>query len=292
MRTGFVAALALALLTASLSAETKSASPTPTAPARQLFGSAATPAPLAARSIGTYVRGCLAGAVALPVDGKTWQVMRLSRNRNWGHPRLVQFLERFAARVPEVAGWPGILVGDLTQPRGGPMLSGHASHQIGLDADIWLTPMPDRRLTREEREQMSAINLVAEDWNDVDPKVWTRQHTAVIRAAAMDSTVERVLVNAAIKKALCREAGKDRAWLAKVRPWYGHNYHMHIRIGCPPDSKECKGQDPVPTGDGCGRELDWWFSAEARKPRVLKGPLREMKLSELPPSCRQVLVAP
>jgi len=104
-------------------------------PARFLFGAKPEPAPLPARSLGAYSRGCLAGGVALPVDGPSWQVMRLSRNRNWGHPSLVDYLERLAADAPGL-GWPGLLVGDLAQPRGGPMLTGHASHQIGLDGDI------------------------------------------------------------------------------------------------------------------------------------------------------------
>ena len=86
---------------------------------------------------------------ALPINGETWQVMRLSRNRNWAHPDLVALLERLAAKARKDAGWPGILVGDMSQPRGGPMLTGHASHQVGLDADIWLTPMPNRQLSRE-----------------------------------------------------------------------------------------------------------------------------------------------
>jgi len=47
----------------------------------------------------------------------------------------------------------------------------------------------------------------------------------VIRAAAQEPRVERIFVNAAIKKALCREAKGDRSWLAKMRPWYGHDYH-------------------------------------------------------------------
>ena len=115
-----------------------------------------------ARSIGFYTRGCLAGGVALPINGKTWQVMRLSRNRNWGHPDLVAFMERLAEKVPKVSNWPGLLVGDMAQARGGPMLTGHTSHQVGLDADIWLTPMPKSQLSREEREEMSATNVVAE----------------------------------------------------------------------------------------------------------------------------------
>ena len=135
----------------------------PATPAKELFGRRSMPAPVEARVIGFYSKGCLAGAKALPINGKTWQVMRLSRNRNWGHPSLVQFLERLADTGPKV-GWRGLLVGDLSQARGGPMLTGHSSHQIGLDADIWLTPMPDRELTPREREEMSATVMVARRW--------------------------------------------------------------------------------------------------------------------------------
>ena len=61
-------------------------------------------------------------------------------------------MERLAAKVPKVSNWPGLLVGDMAQARGGPMLTGHASHQVGLDADIWLTPMPqDTALARGAR---------------------------------------------------------------------------------------------------------------------------------------------
>ncbi|OYY82945.1 MAG: penicillin-insensitive murein endopeptidase, partial [Rhizobiales bacterium 35-66-30] len=205
-------------------------------PARELFGAASGPAPLAARAVGFYSKGCLAGGAALPVTGATWQVMRLSRNRNWGHPDLIDFLERFAAVVPQVSNWRGILVGDMAQPRGGPMRTGHASHQVGLDADIWLTPSPGHELTRAERESLSATLVVRPDRLDVDPKVWTPDHIAVIRAAALDPRVERIFVNAAIKKALCRDARGDRAWMTKVRPYWGHDYHMHVRLSCPADS--------------------------------------------------------
>ncbi|MGB6699906.1 MAG: penicillin-insensitive murein endopeptidase, partial [Methylocella sp.] len=148
----------------------------PSTPAKQLFGRQVVPAALAARPIGFYSRGCLAGGQALPVTGLAWEVMRPSRNRNWGHPALLAFLERFARKVPTVSHWPGILIGDMAQPRGGPMLTGHASHQIGLDVDIWLTPMPNRDLSRLEREEMSAVNMVRPDRLDVDPAKWTPDH--------------------------------------------------------------------------------------------------------------------
>jgi penicillin-insensitive murein endopeptidase len=266
----------------------------PKTPAKELFARRLAPAALAARSIGFYTHGCLAGALALPINGKTWQVMRLSRNRNWGHPLLVKFLEHFSA-VAAKLGWPGLLVGDMSQPRGGPMLTGHLSHQVGLDADIWLTPMPDHELTREEREDLSATNVVAEDKRDVDPKVWTPAHVAVIKAAAEDKEVERILVNAAIKKALCREAGNDRGWLHKVRPWWGHNYHFHVRISCPPGSADCKEQDPTPAGDGCGNELAFWFQDKILNPPPPKEPAKprhQLTMAELPAECRKVLLAP
>ena len=262
----------------------------PDTPAKELFGRRPTPAPLATRSIGYYTSGCIAGAVAMPINGETWQVMRPSRNRNWGHPNLVKFLERLAAKAPTV-GWRGLLVGDMAQPRGGPMLTGHWSHQVGLDADLWLTPMPDRELTRQEREEMMATNVVADDWNDVDPEVWSPAHINILKAAAKDKEVERVLVNPAIKKALCRDVNGDRSWLHKVRPVSGHNYHFHVRIRCPSGDKDCKPQPPAPADEGCGEDLDWWFSKEARTPKTT-APRPPVKMSALPAACRQVLMAP
>src|SRR6267378_1783518 len=172
--------------------------------AKELFGRKVLPSAMPTRVVGFYAKGCIAGAEALPINGETWQVMRLSRNRNWAHPKMVALLERLAAKAHKDAGWPGILVGDMSQPRGGPMFTGHASHQVGLDADIWLTPMPDRELSRNEREEMSAVMMVREDRKDVDPNVWTPAHAALIKAAAQDAQVLRIFVNPAIKRALCR----------------------------------------------------------------------------------------
>jgi len=262
----------------------------PTVPAKELFGRARTPAPLAARTIGFYSRGCLAGGQALPVNGQAWQVMRLSRNRNWGHPALIAFLENFARRVPYVSHWPGILVGDMSQPRGGPMITGHASHQIGLDADIWLVPMPSHELTRTERENMSSTSVVRSDRLDIDPAVWTSDHLAVIKEAARSPDVQRIFVNAAIKKAICRQATGDRSWLTKVRPYFGHDYHFHVRLACPAGEAACRDQDPVPSGDGCDASLAWWFSDGVLHPRPKPTkPKPPVTLAQLPTECRMVL---
>jgi penicillin-insensitive murein endopeptidase len=291
--------------TAEPAAETAATTPAPDAAkpkliaAKTLFGAAKNAAPLAARSIGTYSRGCLAGAKPLAVDGPAWQAMRLSRNRTWGHPDLIAMLERFAGEVKQ-DGWPGLLVGDLSQPRGGPMLTGHASHQLGLDADIWFTPMPDHRLTKKERETLAATSMLANDSLSVDPKIWTDSRVKIIKRVASYPKVERVLVHPAIKKALCEAGGTDRAWLNKVRPYWGHFYHFHVRIGCPAGSAGCKPQAPVPGDDGCGKELDDWFKLLSRKPKprpptepkiVVKPskPKPPITLDDLPAECRTVL---
>jgi penicillin-insensitive murein endopeptidase len=267
-------------------------------PAKELFGNVKEPAPLSARAIGFYSHGCLAGAEALPVDSPQWQVMRLSRNRNWAHPALIKVVERLAVDAQDKDGWPGLLVGDLSQPRGGPMLTGHASHQIGLDADIWLNPMPRRTLTRQEREEMEPRPVV-KNRKEIDPSVWTETHAKLIRRAAGYPEVVRIFVNPPIKKALCNwglaQSG-SHAWLAKVRPYYNHTYHFHIRIRCPSGSDDCKNQpEPGPAdGTGCSTELAYWYSdkpwARLPKPGERKPPpARELKMSALPNECRAIL---
>src|SRR3979411_1227789 len=168
--------------------------------AKELFGRKVLPAAMPTHVLGFYAHGCIAGAEGLPINGDTWQVMRLSRNRYWAHPDMVALIKRLSGKAKKDAGWPGILVGDMSQPRGGPMFTGHASHQVGLDADIWLTTMPNRLLARHEREEMSAIMMVRADRLDIDPKAWTPNHLAVIRAAAQEPSVQRIFVNAARTK--------------------------------------------------------------------------------------------
>jgi penicillin-insensitive murein endopeptidase len=265
----------------------------PAIPAKQLFARKREPLPMVARSIGKYSRGCLAGGMALPVNGPNWQVMRLSRNRNWAHPNMIRLLERLSEKVPKI-GWPGLLVGDMTQPRGGPMLTSHASHQIGLDADVWFTPMPDHELSLQEREEKLATNIVTEDWSDVNPAIWSPVYIALLKTVAEEPEVERVLVNYAIKKALCRDVTKDRLWLTKIRIVFGHNYHFHIRMKCPADSPDCSPDPPTPTHDSCAEELAIWTANDRYKPRPPQpgGPGHQLTLSELPPQCRQIVNAP
>jgi penicillin-insensitive murein endopeptidase len=262
--------------------------------AKNLFGSKELPAATQPQSFGFYSKGCFAGGVAIATDGPTWQAMRLSRNRRWGHPAMINLIERLS-RDATADGWNGLLIGDISQPRGGPMMTGHASHQIGLDADIWFTQMPDRRLTASERENMSPRSLVNEKTHLVIDKFWTPAHERLLKRAASYSQVERILVNPGIKKKLCDTVTGDRAWLRKIRPFWGHDYHFHIRIGCQPGSPGCKRQETTAAGEGCDKSLAWWFTEEPWRPN--KNPdapkARDlMTMASLPKECRAVLQAP
>ncbi|TCR01847.1 penicillin-insensitive murein endopeptidase [Neorhizobium sp. BT27B] len=267
-------------------------------PAKQLFGNVALPSDGASTPIGSYAKGCQMGAVAMPEDGPTWQAMRLSRNRRWGQPQLVALLQRFSMDAARLGWGSGILIGDISQPRGGPMLTGHASHQIGLDADIWFTPMPERHMTAAERETLPFTSMLDKSkFLTVDQRRWTFTHAKLVMQAASYPDVERIFVNPAIKKKLCETWTGSRSLLGKVRPIYGHDEHFHIRMRCPTGDANCRPQTSVPAGDGCDKSLAWWFTPEPwAKPK--KDPSekpvkpRQVMLSDLPKACAAVLSAP
>ncbi len=264
-------------------------------PAKQLFGAKATGSQQRPAPLGSYARGCVAGAVELPETGPTWQAMRLSRNRNWGHPDTIEYirdLSRFAATLP---GWKGLYIGDISQPRGGPMLSGHRSHQIGLDIDIWMLP-PDRlTLSRKEREKISSISLRRANGAYVNDG-WSRQHHELLKAAASDKRVARIFVFPGAKVQMCKDAKGDRRWLRKIRPWWGHHYHFHVRLNCPRGARGCVDQDPPAQGDGCADAEKWVADIlnppppKPRDPNAPKPqPRRDVTLKDLPRQCAAVL---
>ena len=272
--------------------------------AKDLFGAQRGPSQQRSEAIGTYANGCGAGMVQLPESGPTWQAMRLSRNRNWGQPELVQYLMDLSVQARRI-GWAGLYIGDMSQPRGGPMKSGHASHQIGLDADIWMLPPKRLNLSRGEREKISSISVRTEDQTRINGN-WTPAHQALLRAAASDPRVDRIFVAAAVKIAMCNATPRrDRDWLQKIRPLYGHNTHFHVRLKCPRGARYCKTQKPTVAelskgGDGCDETLNWWVTtyleelrnppkATKKKPGKRKKTAREFTMADLPRACTSVL---
>jgi len=280
--------LLVTLVLAALLAMPASAEPL----AKELFGAKPQASKGKARAYGGYAKGCVAGAVELEETGPTWQAMRLSRNRNWGHPEVVDFvkdLSRFAARQK---GWEGLYIGDISQPRGGPMLTGHRSHQIGLDADIWMLPPKRLDLTRRERENISSISMRRAAGAYTNDK-WTSQHMAILRKAAQDKRVARIFVFPGAKVAMCKAEKGDRKWLRKIRPWWGHHYHFHVRLSCPRGSKGCVNQPPPPAGDGC-KDAEGWVDRILNPPppdpnAKPRPPRREYVLADLPKQCADVL---
>ena len=273
--------------------------------ANQLFGAARAPSQQAPTPVGSYSRGCGAGMMELPESGPTWQAMRLSRQRNFGQPVLIDYLQDLSVAATKV-GWAGLYIGDMGQPRGGPMTSGHASHQNGLDADIWMLPPKRLNLTVPERESLSSVSIRSADQKSVTG-YWTQAHVALLKAAALDPRVDRIFIAAAAKIAMCQTATrKDKAWLQKIRPLYGHETHFHVRLKCPAGASLCETQTPSVAelsngGDGCDDTLMYWVSEaylhppppDPNAPKVphVKTP-REFTMADLPKQCAAVLASP
>jgi len=270
--------------------------------ANKLFGSHGAPSAQAPMPIGSYAKGCAAGMVELPETGPTWQAMRLSRNRNFGQPAMVEFLQQLSIAATKV-GWAGLYIGDISQPRGGPMTSGHASHQIGLDADVWMLPPRRLNLSRAEREEISSVPVRSADQRSVTEN-WTPSHHRLLQAAASDDRVDRIFVAAAVKIEMCKTAtAKDKAWLQKIRPVAGHDTHFHIRLKCPKGARLCETQKPTVSelskgGNGCDDTLMWWVTDYLNPPKPSKKPKdpeepkrhpRQFTMADLPRQCADVL---
>ncbi|AJI94475.1 penicillin-insensitive murein endopeptidase family protein [Yersinia ruckeri] len=234
------------------------------------------------QAIGGFANGCVIGAQPLPLESADYQVMRPDQRRYFGHPDLLNFIQRFSAQAKQQQ-LGTVLIGDMAMPAGGRFSSGHASHQSGLDVDIWLQ-LPRQRWSQQQLLKPQPIDLVSSNGKQVVAGLWQPQVASMIKLAAKDSDVTRIFVNPAIKQQLCINAGSDRDWLHKVRPWFGHRAHMHVRLRCPADSLECEDQDAPPVGDGCGAELQSWF--QPHQPSAKPG---KSIPPPLPPSCQALL---
>ncbi|BDH45047.1 penicillin-insensitive murein endopeptidase [Salmonella enterica subsp. enterica serovar Choleraesuis] len=241
------------------------------------------PIPGSPQSIGAFANGCIIGAQPLPLESPNYQVMRTDQRRFFGHPDLLNFINRLSGQVSQ-RGMGTLLIGDMGMAAGGRFSSGHASHQVGLDVDIFLQ-LPKQRWTSEQLLRPQALDLVSASGREVVSSRWQPELDQLVKLAATDSDVTRIFVSPAIKQRLCEDAGADRDWLRKVRPWFGHRAHMHVRLRCPADSLECQDQAPPPPGDGCGAELQSWFAP----PAPGSTPPKKRTPPPLPPSCQALL---
>lgn len=256
--------------------------------AAQRWSAVREPLAAAPQVLGSYAAGCIAGAVPLPLVGSGYQVMRSSRHRYFGHPALIQFVQRLG----EQANAQGIrlLIGDLGQARGGPAPTGHRSHQNGLDVDVWFLQQPAAQLlSKAQTEQIAMPSMVRSTEGRFNER-WSAQQRDILQQAALAPQVERIFVNAIIKQELCKTE-RDRSWLRKLRPWWGHDAHFHVRLVCPADSTQCKAQKPLPYGDGCDTELANWVRDlvnAALFPKPAR-PASPPSAERLPAACQAVL---
>ncbi|HXE27474.1 MAG TPA: penicillin-insensitive murein endopeptidase [Stellaceae bacterium] len=242
-----------------------------------------------ADSIGKPAAGCLAGAARLPFDGPGYQVIRISRDRYFGNPETVRFVQDLA-RKSKVAGLADFYVGDLSLPRGGPMPNGHASHETGIDVDIWDNLEPKPLLLPPDRENVPLPSMLTANGKALDLTRFSARQVTLLRLAATDPRVDRIFVSPVIKRALCQgefsAAVGDRSWLHRLRPWYGHDDHFHVRLACPAGSTDCVRQAPVPAGDGCDASLAWWFQPRPQpQPQAAPPPRRPI----LPAACQKLI---
>ncbi|WGV99743.1 penicillin-insensitive murein endopeptidase [Vibrio sp. YMD68] len=246
-------------------------------------------------SIGSYSNGCLAGAKALPLEGEGYQVLRRDRARYYGHPNAIHFIQTLAEQTKRDLN-SGILIGDISLPQGGRFSSGHSSHQTGLDIDIWLR-LADAPLSAPQLAEPTPLSVVDIKHYQLTQSNWEPRHFELIKMAASDDQVARIFVHPVIKQTLCdSEQSLERAWLRKVRPWWGHHYHMHVRLKCPKGNPACLPQKEPPQGDGCGAELaSWKPKPQASQQKVsMSQPKEKLKpnkkrLKPMPEQCLTLL---
>lgn len=237
---------------------------------------------------GSYANGCFSGGEVIPINGDGFQQVRPSRNRNYGDESLLIFIESLGqyAKTQNKT----VILGDLSQPRGGPMNFGHSSHQIGLDVDIWFEAIGKDGLTKQQRENLATPSLVDGKKGTIS-KHWQPYYRDLIHQAALYPKTERIFVNPVIKAYLC-ETEKDKSWLYKVRPWFGHDSHFHVRLECPKGQKDCEPQAPVAKTSGCDADLQNWVKDQTdlalgiKKPTVSKS---KPAPKVMPAMCRAVL---
>jgi len=244
------------------------------------------PSPGPAHVIGGPGNGCIAGAAALPFDGTGYQAIHVSRRRYFSHPATLAFIESLGKRAAAL-GLAPFYVGDMSQPRGGPLPEMHVSHQNGVDVDIWFNLDPKPALAPAAREAVDLPSMILPDGSAIDPARFGARQVELLRLAASDKRVDRIFVHPAIKEALCQGVGGaglgDRSWLHNIRPWYGHDEHFHVRLVCPAGSPLCVQQPPVPEGEGCEQATFDWWQAELNRP---KEPQKPRAPPPLPAACR------
>lgn len=245
------------------------------------------PVPGKPNPIGSYTNGCLIGGEKVPFNGVGYQVVRQEKNRYYAHPEMLEYLQNLGKKLKQ-AKLPAMLISDVAMPAGGRFIGGHHSHQMGLDVDIWFRM---GRLSEKDAYHSTGLaNLMANPSTKTMTADWTNRQAMLLKLAASDPHVARIFVNPIIKIHLCETVKGNRGWLHKIRPWYGHNSHFHVRLNCPTGAKYCHNQAPIPVGDGCDKTLYAWLKPAPKPAHPLK-PVKPkpVVIPPPPPLCQLLL---
>ena len=217
---------------------------------------------------GFYTKGKIIHPTELSATGPGFQRLFLPRDRGWASSGLVGLLLGAAERIHTDFPDSGLLqVGDASAQTGG-TISGHASHQNGLDVDLAFLR------TDLEVQDPAGTNGFLEDFLQSDgtlsPLLDLPRNYALVRWWADTGVLNRIFVDAKIKTAFCTMAAaeglalEEQEFLRRLRPWPHHSDHLHVRIQCPVDSPKCIAQDEPPEGSGCvearriaNGEIEW-----------------------------------
>ncbi|MDO5090867.1 MAG: penicillin-insensitive murein endopeptidase [Cardiobacteriaceae bacterium] len=240
------------------------------------------------QAIGGYANGCQMGAQTLAESGDGYVSIRRFRNRYYAQPVTLALIDRVSDAM--AAQGRRILIGDLSQPIGGEMPYGHASHQSGLDVDFWFATVDSRERPRADIDKVDPPSMVDKAAGIMAPGRWRSEYRDALHAAATFAGTSRIFVNPVIKQHLC-VTESDRRWLQKVRPWGGHDAHFHVRLHCPPDSPFCEAQKALPPGDGCDADLQNWIRDQSDAILNPKPPKpAKPKAPKIPPAACEALL--
>lgn len=207
------------------------------------------------QAVGFYSKGSLINPSQLPNDGVGFLKLFQPRDRAYATQDLVTLIENAASAI--ALAFPGgerMQMGDFSQREGG-QISGHASHQNGLDVDVKF--FNHAHLEQDPMGTNGFDEIFVDEKNQVTPNYDFERNEALVKFVVDSGLVRRIFVDGNIKKAFCDRAKAsgeyrdDLEWLRRLRPLEGHQDHFHIRIACPTSSPNCVAQEEPPLGTSC-----------------------------------------
>jgi penicillin-insensitive murein endopeptidase len=201
-----------------------------------------------------YSGGSLMNPSVMPDAGFGFVKLYLPRHRAFSSYDMTELLKDAAGRLQQLhPSRDRLMIGDMSGEHGG-FISGHASHQNGLDTDVAYlradqTEQDPNYTKGFEQSFVKKGRLTA---NFDLPRNWD-----ILKILVSSGRVQRIFVNSVVKKAFCayakaiNELESQKETLKRLRVIAGHTDHFHVRITCPRNSPACRPQEDMPDDTGC-----------------------------------------